>query len=53
LTKYQFLELYGSSIYETRLRAALSLLARYQPFDALQLADEFLDLLLKEELERQ
>jgi hypothetical protein len=50
MTKTEFLELYGKHVYEVRLSAATSLLGKYGPDDALELADQFVELLLSEPL---
>jgi len=49
MTKEEFGDLYGQSVYEFRLSAALQLLTKYRPADALELADEFIESLLNEE----
>jgi hypothetical protein len=50
MTKVEFLALYGRHVYEVRLSAATSLLAKYGPTDALAVADQFIDTLLGEPL---
>jgi len=51
MTKEEFGDLYGQSVYEFRLSVALQLLTKYRPDDALELADEFIESLLAEESE--
>jgi hypothetical protein len=49
MTKQEFISLYGKSVYQVRLEAALHALGRYSPVDALELASQFLELLLAED----
>jgi hypothetical protein len=50
MSKTEFLELYGRHVYEVRLAAAMGLLVKYGPRDALTFADQFVELLLDESL---
>ena len=50
MTKDEFLEVYGRHVNEVRLNAAIDLLAKYGPVDALAVADQFIELLLSQSI---
>jgi hypothetical protein len=51
MTKHQFLELYGTHVYQVRLSVACGLVHKYPPRDAIDMADQFVEALLDESLE--
>ena len=52
MTKQEFREYYGQSVYQARLSAAVAYLHKYQDSDALHLADEFIRMLLAESVKK-